>query len=673
MPVDEKARQHAELLRNTLNKQNHRYYILNDPLITDIEYDKLLRELQSLEEDHPELITPESPTQRVGAAPIVEFKSVKHQVPMLSLANAFDPQEVINFDRRARERSGQEKIDYVVEPKLDGLAVSIRYEQGIMVCAATRGDGSNGEDITQNVRTIASVPLKLVGDSLPDVLEVRGEVFISHKGFQVLNQERAANDEKTFMNPRNAAAGSLRQLDSAITASRPLEIYCYALGELSGAELPITHWIMLDRLRQWGLRISPLVEYVNDIEGCLAYYQKMKRQRESLPYDIDGIVYKVNDFLLQERLGNIARAPRWALAHKFPAQEETTIVNEIDVQVGRTGAITPVARLEPVLVGGVMVSNATLHNRAEIERLDIRKGDSVIIRRAGDVIPEVVSVIKSKRKKSARSYRFPDHCPVCNSSIEYGDEGVIAHCTGGLVCMAQVKEGIKHYASRKAMDIDGLGDKIIDQLVDNKIIVDILGLYELSKDQLADLDRLADKSAQNLIDAIESSKQTTLQRFLFGLGIHQVGETTSRVLAENLQTIDNIMDVDKEALQSLPDIGPIVAESMVLFFNNKNNKKIISRLLKAGIKWPLPKKPKIDHAHPFSGKTIVLTGTLESMSRIEAKATLEALGAKMTGSISKNTDLVVAGENPGSKVIKANEIGITIINEKEFIKRMTIR
>lgn len=672
MLINDKIRQGVERIRSTLNDHSHHYYVLDDPTVTDIEYDKLLRELQALEAKYPSLVTSDSPTQRIGAASLSQFKTVKHQLPMLSLANAFKSQEVIDFDRRSRERSDENIIDYVVEPKLDGLAVSIRYDKGILVQAATRGDGNNGEDITQNVRTISSVPLKLTGDGLPKWLEVRGEVFISHKGFYALNQKRAANGEKTFMNPRNAAAGSLRQLDSAVTADRPLEIYCYALGELTGWELPETHWAMLQQLQRWGLRVSPLVETATDIEACLAYYEKIQQSRESLPYDIDGVVYKVNKLSVQDKLGNVARAPRWALAHKFPAQEETTVVNDIDVQVGRTGAITPVARLEPVLVGGVMISNATLHNQAEIERLDIRKGDRVIVRRAGDVIPEIVSVDKTTRKKSTRRYRFPENCPVCHSVIEYVDKGVIARCTGGLVCMAQVKQGIKHFSARKAMDIDGLGDKIVDQLVDSILIKDISGLYELSKQQLAGLDRLADKSAQNLIDAIEISKATTLQRFLFGLGISQVGETTAAVLAENLLTIDAVMEAGEEVLQDLPDVGPIVADSIVHFFDNKNNKKIVARLLKSGINWPVADKPTIDNTHPFSGKTIVLTGTLTTMSRNEAKKKLQGLGAKVTGSISKNTDFVIAGENPGSKSARAIEIGARLLNETEFIKKIEV-
>ncbi len=672
MTAPREVRARARELAEELNQHNYRYYVLDDPSISDAEYDRLLRELQEIEEEYPELKSPDSPTQRVGAPPVSEFATVEHGAPMLSLNNAFDAEEVKAFDQRVRKALEVDSVEYVAEPKLDGLAVSLTYEDGRLVRGATRGDGRTGEDITLNVRTIRSVPLKLRGRGYPGLIEVRGEVFLGHEGFRRLNEAQKKAGGKVFVNPRNAAAGSLRQLDSSLTAERPLEIFVYGVGRVEAGDIPETQYDMLARLKNWGFRISPLLKKVKDVNGCLKFYEEMAQRRLELPYDIDGVVYKVNDKNHQERLGTVSRAPRWALAHKFPAQEEATQVLDIEVQVGRTGAVTPVARLEPVFVGGATVSNATLHNRAEIERLDVRKGDTVIVRRAGDVIPEIVSVQKDKRRKGARRYRFPEQCPVCGSEIVYeGGEGIIARCSGGLFCRAQRKESIKHFASRRAMDIDGLGDKLVEQLVDNDMIRDAADLYALTREEFAGLERMADKSAQNLVDALEKSKDTTLGRFLFALGIPQVGETTAQQLAAHFGSLERLIKADTGRLQEVPDIGPIVAESIHTFFDQRHNREVIDRLRKAGVQWQEHEPDVPGGGQPLAGRTFVLTGALESMTRDEARDALQALGAKVTGSVSKKTDYVVIGADPGSKADKAEALGVEMLDEDAF--RMLLR
>ena len=588
---------------------------------------------------------------------------------MLSLANAFDDDEVHGFDRRVRERLGVDSVNYFAEPKLDGLAVSVRYEDGLLVQAATRGDGTTGEDITQNIRTIATIPLHLLGKHIPPLLEVRGEVLMSKAGFEELNARQRKHDEKIFANPRNAAAGSLRQLDPHVTASRPLEFYSYGLGEVRGIDMPDTHGEVLALIRTWGLRINGDIAEVKGVEGCLAYYQKIMQRREQLPYEIDGVVYKVNQLAQQEALGYVSRAPRWAVAHKFPAQEEMTTLLAIDVQVGRTGAITPVARLEPVFVGGVTVSNATLHNEDEIERLNVRIGDTVIVRRAGDVIPEIVSVVHSKRPKGARRFRMPKHCPVCNSEIVRLEGEAVARCTGGLFCGAQRRESIKHFASRRAMDIEGLGDKLVDQLDESGLINDVADLYRLKLSDLVGLERMGEKSAENLLAALEKSKRTTLARFLFALGIRLVGEATARTLAEHFVSLEKLQAADIDALQEVEDVGPAVAESIRAFFHERHNVAVIRKLRASGVEWPAP-KPAKKASQALAGKTFVLTGTLSGMTRDEAKAALQARGAKVTGSVSKNTDYVVAGENPGSKMDKAEQLGVEILDEAALKKML---
>lgn len=665
MSVPKAAKRRAASLREQIEQHNYLYYVLDAPRITDAEYDELLHELEQLESSYPQLVTPDSPTQRVGAAPLAAFETVKHEVPMLSLSNAFSDDEVKAFDKRIRERVGRDQIEYLAEPKLDGLAVSLLYEDAELVRAATRGDGTTGEDVTQNVRTIRSVPLHLRGKYIPQRLEVRGEVFMSRDGFRRLNEQQKKLDGKMFVNPRNAAAGSLRQLDPRLTAQRPLEALFYAVGDVQG-KLPDDQKGLLSALKNWGLRVSPLAAVVTGLDGCLRYYRRLANRRDELPYDIDGIVYKVNDIRLQNQLGYISRAPRWALAHKFPAQEQSTRVNSIEVQVGRTGAVTPVARLEPVFVGGVTVSNATLHNRAEIERLDVRVGDTVIIRRAGDVIPEIVSVDKQRRPKKARSFRFPKKCPVCGSEIVYEGEGIIARCSGGLFCSAQRKESIKHFASRRAMDIEGLGDKLVEQLVAMELVDNVADLYALQEEQLAGLERMAEKSARNLIKALTASKNTTLARFLFALGIPQVGETTAKQLAVHYGALAPLMKADEEELQEIADIGPVVAHSIYTFFRQPHNKDVITRLRRSGITWKEGKPAPLGGDGPLKDKTFVLTGTLASMTRDEAKARLQALGAKVTGSVSKKTDFVVVGKDPGSKADKARDLGIEMLDEPAF-------
>jgi DNA ligase (NAD+) len=659
MKVPKGARERARDLHTQLHEHNYRYYTQDDPLITDAEYDLLLRELQDIEKQYPSLITPDSPSQRVGAAPLKSFGEVRHEMRMLSLDNAFSDDELTDFDRRVLEKLGVDRVDYAAEPKLDGLAVSLLYEGGKLLRAATRGDGETGEDVTQNVRTISSVPLKLSGNDVPDLLEVRGEVYLSHKGFSELNQQAQAQGQKPFVNPRNAAAGSLRQLDPAVTATRPLEMFCYGVGKVSGGTLASTHTGILEQLQGWHLRVYDDVRRVGGVEGCMAYYRFYEQQREKLPFEIDGVVFKVDSLALQQQLGFVARAPRWAIARKFPAQEKQTTVLGIDIQVGRTGALTPVARLEPVFVGGVTVTNATLHNQDEIERKDVRAGDAVIVRRAGDVIPEVVRVLKAKRKKGVRRFQMPKLCPVCGSHVVRIEGESVARCSGGLICAAQRKEAIKHYASRRAMDIEGLGDKLVEQLVEKGLIHDVSDLYGLTMDDLAGLERMAEKSASNLLQALEAGKQTTLARFIYSLGIREVGETTAQLLAREFADLEVLMQADFERLQAVRDVGPVVAENIVEFFREAHNREVIDRLVQAGVNWPAVEKPK---KQPLAGKTFVLTGTL-SVPRDELKEKLQALGAKVSGSVSKKTDYVVAGENPGSKYDKAKALGVTMLDE----------
>jgi len=674
------VKQRVEKLREQIRYHNYRYYVLDDPEIPDAEYDRMMRELQKLEAAHPELITPDSPTQRVGAQPLDGFGEVRHEVPMLSLDNAFSDEELAEFDRRVRERLEIEVVEYAAEPKLDGLAISLLYEDGVLVRGATRGDGTTGEDVTQNVRTIHSVPLRLIGKGYPKRLEVRGEVIMPHEGFRKLNERVVAEGQKPFVNPRNAAAGSLRQLDPRITAQRPLEMYCYGVGLVEGGKLPDRHSRILKRLRDWGLRVYKGIETVRGLKGCIRYYNKMEQARSKLPFDIDGVVFKVDRLDQQQALGFVARAPRWAIARKFPAQEELTRVLDIDVQVGRTGAITPVARLEPVFVGGVTVTNATLHNEDEIRRKDVHIGDWVIVRRAGDVIPEVVKVVKERRPKNAKPFVMPKKCPVCGSDIERVEGEAIARCTGGLYCEAQRKEAIKHFASRRAMDIEGLGDKLVEQLVDQDIIHDVADLYSLDVDTLAGLERMGKKSAENLVNALEASKRTTLERFLFALGIREVGEVTARALARTFGAsdargmadkrraradIERLAKATQEELEAIPDIGPVVAEHIVRFFKQRHNRDVIDKLLKAGITWPPQDVPA---AQPLKGKTYVLTGTLSGMTRNEAKEKLQALGAKVSGSVSAKTTAVIAGESPGSKLAKAEKLGVPVLSEDDLIE-----
>ena len=663
--TDTKVHTRIKNLRVLLERYEYHYYVLDTPEVPDAEYDRLLLELQSLEEKCPDLITTDSPTQRVGSTLLVGFREVRHVVPMLSLANAFGDGEVLEFDRRCRRLLETSCIQYVAEPKLDGLAVSLSYEDGHLIRAATRGDGVRGEDVTQNVRGIRSVPLRLRGRSWPGLLEVRGEVYMPLEGFRRLNHEQRATNQKLYVNPRNAAAGSLRQLDPRISASRPLEIFCYGIGAIGAGQVLKTHIETLKVLSTWGLRTNPETTLVSGPEGCLDSYHRIFERREAFGYDIDGVVYKVNNYSDQHRLGTLSRSPRWALAHKFPAQEELTQVLSIDVQVGRTGAITPVARLEPVFVGGATVSNATLHNRDEIERLDVRVGDTVVIRRAGDVIPEVVSVVSEQRPAMAPRFRFPTQCPVCDSEIISDEQGAIRRCSGGLFCTAQVKESIKHFASRGAMDIEGLGSKIVDQLVDVGIVKDVADLFDLDTKTLEKLDRLGRKSAENLVAAIRSSRQTTLPRFLFALGIAQVGEATAQVLAEYFETLDSLAVADQETLERVPDVGPVVAGSLSQFFRQDHNQAVIHRLQVAGITWAQQTRDRAGTA-PLDGKVVVLTGSMTGMTRDEASKALIQLGAKVASSVSKNTDMVIAGSEPGGKYAKAKNLGVKVLFESEF-------
>lgn len=658
--------QRAAELRDNIEYHNYRYYSLDDPLVPDAEYDRLLRELQSLENQYPELITTQSPTQRVGAVPVEAFGEVVHTVPMLSLANAFEDPELNDFHRRVCERLDVEEVEYAAEPKLDGLAASIRYEDGLLVSGATRGDGTRGEDVTQNIRTIKAVPLHLRGDNFPRVLEVRGEVYMTEEGFQRLNEEQVRRERKPFANPRNAAAGGLRQLDPSITAERPLTMVCYGAGDVREGWLPSTHTEILARLKHWGFKVSPEVALVQGVEGCRNYYSQMLARRESLGYAIDGVVFKVNDVAEQQQLGTVSRAPRWAIAYKFPAEEELTRVRDIDVQVGRTGVLTPVARLEPVQVGGVVVTNATLHNQDELDRKDVRVGDTVVVRRAGDVIPEVARVVKSRRPRRTRRFYLPDRCPVCGSEVIRMEGEVAARCSGGLYCPAQRKQAVRHFASRRAMDIEGLGQKLIDQLVDADLVHSILDIYSLTEDQLAALDRMGKKSAANLVAAIARSRDTTLARLLYALGIRDVGEATALSLAIHFGDLKPLRAAPVERLQEVPDVGPVVARQITSFFTEPHNREVLNGLVKV-IRWPA-QAPQSTGDAKLAGKRFVITGTLDAMSRDEAKRRLVALGAKVSGSVSRKTDYLVAGAKSGSKRGKAEKLRITILDEEEFLK-----
>ncbi len=656
----EAIKKRVEKLREEIEYHNYRYYILDQPEISDAQYDRLMRELEELEEQYPELRSPNSPTQRVGAPPLEAFEIVRHTIPMLSLANAFDEAEARDFDKRVKKFLGtSEEINYVVEPKLDGLAVELVYEKGHFVVGSTRGDGINGENITQNLRTIKTIPLQLVRKEIPvpERLEVRGEVIMQVKKFRELNRKREEMGEPLFANPRNAAAGSVRQLDSKVTANRPLEIYCYGIGEVIGWTFK-THWEILQTLSKWGLRVNPNIRKCQNMDDVLQYYHEMSERRESLPYEIDGIVIKVDRLDLQSRLGEIARSPRWALAFKFKPKQETTII----VQVGRTGALTPVAVMEPVKVGGVEVSRATLHNQDEIDKKDVRIGDTVIIQRAGDVIPEVVQVITSKRKGTEKKFRMPSKCPVCGAEVI--KEEAIHRCIG-LDCPAQLKGRIKHFASKRAMDIEGLGTKLTDQLVDKGLVKDVADIYYLKKEQLVELERMADKSAQNIIDAIEKSKTKPLSKFLYALGIRHVGETTAEDLARHFQKLDDFFHLSEEDLMEVEGIGPEVAASVHQFFRDKKNKESIERLKKAGVKVIEPKQKE---KGKLTGKTFVFTGTLKAFGRDEARNIVESMGGMTASSVSKKVDYVVVGENPGSKFDKAKELGIKTLTEEEFKK-----
>ena len=660
----------AEALREQLDQHNYRYYSLDDPQIDDAEYDQLLRRLENIEALYPALRNAESPTQRVGSAPLSIFESVEHKVPMLSLANAFNDDELRGFERRLQTRlDDSSPITFVCEPKLDGVAVSLLYRDGVLVQGATRGDGFTGENITANVRTIASIPLKLKGQGFPPMLEVRGEIYLPRAGFNAINAEALVKDEKPFVNPRNAAAGSLRQLDSRITATRPLEMCAYSLGQTEGGQLPDSHLATMLQLKEWGFLTNNLMEAVVGIEACVDYYQRLEALRPNLAYDIDGIVYKVDSFHLQQALGFVARAPRWAIARKFPAEEAITRLLDVEFQVGRTGAVTPVARLEPVFVGGVTVSNASLHNEDEIKRLGLRIGDQVVVRRAGDVIPQIARVISGEIDSDGlKNILFPKTCPVCGSPLQRSDEQAVLRCIDGLVCPAQRKEAIKHFASRKALDIDGLGDKIIDQLVDAKLIHSVADLFSLSIEQLVGLERMASKSGSNLLAAIAAARHTTLPRFLYALGIREVGETTAKLLANHFGTLEKLQESNVEALLAVPSIGPVVADFVTEFFSNPHHLAIIASLREAGVHWPdiQPADTK-SQALPLAGQVWVLTGTLATMSRGEGKEQLEALGAKVTGSVSAKTTCLVAGEGAGSKLDKARSLDVQVIDEKEFL------
>ena len=667
MNASSATRKKLESLREEIRYHNYRYHTLDDIEIPDAEYDRLMRELQALEEKYPEFVTPDSPTQRVGAEPSDALETVRHRVPMLSLENAFAEEELREFHKRVAEKlefeDGAPNLLYSAEPKLDGAAVSLLYEDGVLVRAATRGDGNTGEDITHNVRTIASVPLRLLDAGFPTTLEVRGEVFMPRAGFEAYNEKARAAGEKTFVNPRNAAAGSLRQLDPKLTAQRPLDMYVYSVGLIEGGELPGRHSEIISRLREWGLKTCPESRVVKGVEGCLSYYEDIGKKRDTLSYDIDGVVYKVDSIEMQKELGFVARAPRWAIAHKFPAQEELTTVEDVEFQVGRTGALTPVARLAPVFVGGVTVSNATLHNIDELHRKDVRIGDTVIVRRAGDVIPEVVSVVKNRRPNNTKRVHLPKLCPVCASHV-YREEGeAVARCTGGLYCKAQRAEALKHFVARRALDIEGLGAKLIEQLVNEDRVSDPSDLFQLRKEELSSRERMGDKSAENLVRAIDESKSTTLARFLYALGIREVGEATAASLASYFGSLPAVREASVDDLTKVPDVGPVVAKRVHSFFDEQHNLDVIERLQSLGVHWTDSEPMKIAEDGPLSGKTFVITGTLPTMTRDEAKSLIQKEGGKVTGSVSSKTDFLVAGEKAGSKLVKAQKLEVSVLDE----------
>jgi len=669
MPAPLKVRKNLESLRDQIRYHNYRYHVLDDPEIPDAEYDRLMRQLLQLEEEYPELVTADSPSQRVGDTPVSDFGTVEHHVPMLSLENAFSAAELQDFHRRVTSRLEMQidaPLQYAAEPKLDGVAVSLRYEKGTLVRGATRGDGTKGEDITHNVRTIESIPLRLIGQRIPSLLEIRGEVFMPKAGFEAYNEMARAAGEKAFVNPRNAAAGSLRQLDPKLTAARPLDIYFYSVGESAGVSLPSFHSEILDQLQNWGLKTCPERRVVIGVAGCLSYYEAMGSRRAALPYEIDGVVFKVDSLALQRELGFVSRAPRWAIAQKFPAQEELTVVEGVEFQVGRTGALTPVARLAPVFVGGVTVSNATLHNIDELHRKDVRVGDTVIVRRAGDVIPEVVSVIVERRPAGTKKINLPKRCPVCASAVFREPGEAVARCTGGLYCPAQRAEALKHFVSRKALDVDGLGGRMIEQLVATERVKTPADIFSLREDELAAMDRMGAKSAAKLVAAIGASKSTTLARFLFALGIREVGEATAANLAAHFGNLPDIMAASQDDLEQVPDVGPIVASRVRAFFDEAHNLEVIRRLQESGVRWADSAPHKVLADGPLVGKTFVLTGTLDAMTRDEAKLLIQQRGGKVTGSVSKKTDFLVYGESPGSKLTKAQSLEVTTLNEAEF-------
>ena len=663
--------QQIDTLRQDLRRYEYEYHVLDNPTIPDAEYDRLFHQLKALEAAHPELITADSPTQRVGAKPLSGFAQIRHEIPMLSLDNAFSDEEFYAFVKRIEDRLIRlpEPLTFCCEPKLDGLAVSILYVNGVLTQAATRGDGMTGEDITANIRTIRNIPLQLLMDNPPARLEVRGEVFMPHEGFERLNQQALEKGEKTFANPRNAAAGSLRQLDPKITSKRPLVLNAYGIGIAEGVDLPNTHYDRLQWLKSIGIPVNPEIRLCNGTDEVLDFYRDIQNKRSSLGYDIDGTVLKINDIALQEKLGFISKAPRWAIAYKFPAQEELTRLNDVEFQVGRTGAITPVAKLEPVFVAGVTVSNATLHNGDEIERLDIAIGDTVVIRRAGDVIPQIIGVLHDRRPADARPIIFPKTCPVCDSAIVRIEGEAVARCTGGLFCAAQRKEALKHFVSRKAMDIDGVGGKLIEQLVDRELVHTPADLFKLDLTTLTRLERMGAKSAENALASLEKAKNTTLARFIFALGIREVGEATALNLANHFKTLEALQNADLEALQQVPDVGEVVANRILAFWHEPHNVAVVNDLIAQGVHWETVETKEITE-NRFKGKTVVLTGTLTQMGRNEAKALLQDMGAKVSGSVSAKTDFVIAGDAAGSKLTKAQELGVTVLTEEEFLAQI---
>lgn len=663
--------QQIDTLRQDLRRYEYEYHVLDNPTIPDAEYDRLFHQLKALEAAHPELITADSPTQRVGAKPLSGFAQIRHEIPMLSLDNAFSDEEFYAFVKRIEDRLIRlpEPLTFCCEPKLDGLAVSILYVNGVLTQAATRGDGTTGEDITANIRTIRNIPLQLLMDNPPTRLEVRGEVFMPHEGFERLNQQALEKGEKTFANPRNAAAGSLRQLDPKITSKRPLVLNAYGIGIAEGVDLPNTHYDRLQWLKSIGIPVNPEIRLCNGTDEVLDFYRDIQNKRSSLGYDIDGTVLKINDIALQEKLGFISKAPRWAIAYKFPAQEELTRLNDVEFQVGRTGAITPVAKLEPVFVAGVTVSNATLHNGDEIERLDIAIGDTVVIRRAGDVIPQIIGVLHDRRPANARPIVFPETCPVCDSAIVRIEGEAVARCTGGLFCAAQRKEALKHFVSRKAMDIDGVGGKLIEQLVDRELVHTPADLFKLDLTTLTRLERMGAKSAENALASLEKAKHTTLARFIFALGIREVGEATALNLANHFKTLEALQNADLEALQQVPDVGEVVANRILAFWQEPHNVAVVNDLIQQGVHWDDVEVKEVGE-NLFKGKTVVLTGTLTQMGRNEAKALLQDMGAKVSGSVSAKTDFVIAGDAAGSKLTKAQELGVTVLTEEEFLAQI---